>query len=72
MIFVYSHLPQPVSGQYLNQNLVQEEIKSKLSRGNSCYHSVQNFLSFRLLSKNLKLRVFNTVDFTKFLYEYET
>jgi hypothetical protein len=27
-----------------NQNLIQEEIKRKLSLGNACYHSVQNFL----------------------------
>jgi hypothetical protein len=34
-----------------NQNFIQEEIKSILGSGNACYHSVQNFLSSRLLSK---------------------
>jgi hypothetical protein len=34
-----------------NQNLIQEEIKRRLNSGNACYHSVQNLLSFRLLSK---------------------
>jgi hypothetical protein len=34
-----------------NQNLIQEEIKRKLSSGNACYNSVQNLLSSRLLSK---------------------
>jgi hypothetical protein len=37
-----------------NQNLIQEEIKRRLNSGNACYHLVQNILSFRLLSKNLK------------------
>jgi hypothetical protein len=36
-----------------NQNLIQEKIKRRLNSGNSCYHSVQNILSSRLLSKNL-------------------
>jgi hypothetical protein len=35
-----------------DQNSIQEEIKSKLKLGNACYHSVQNLLSSRLLSKN--------------------
>jgi hypothetical protein len=34
-----------------NQNLIQEEIDFD----NDCYHSVQNLLSSRLLSKNVKL-----------------
>jgi hypothetical protein len=38
-----------------NQNLIQEEIKRRLNSGNVCYHSVQNLLSSRLLSKNVKL-----------------
>jgi hypothetical protein len=28
----------------------------RLNSGNACYHSVQNFLSSRLLSKNIKIR----------------
>jgi len=36
------------------QNSIAEEIKSRLRSGNACYHSVQNLLSSRLLSKNLK------------------
>jgi hypothetical protein len=34
-----------------DQNSIQEEIKSGLELGNACYHSVQNLLSSRLLSK---------------------
>jgi hypothetical protein len=36
------------------QNYIQKEIKSKLNSGNVCYHSVQNLLSSRLLSKKRK------------------
>jgi len=40
----------------MNQNSIQEEIKSRLKSGNACYHSVQNLLSFGFfLSKNLKI-----------------
>jgi hypothetical protein len=38
-----------------NQNLIQEEIERRLNSGNACYHSVQNLLSSRLLSKNVKV-----------------
>jgi hypothetical protein len=44
-----------------NQNSIQEEIKRGLNSGNACYHSVQNLLSSRLLSKNLKIRIHKTV-----------
>jgi hypothetical protein len=40
-----------------NRNSTHEEIKSRLKSGNACYHSVQNLLSSRLLSKNTKIRV---------------
>ena len=39
-----------------DQNSIQEEIKSRLKLRNACYHSVQNLLSSRLLSKNLRSR----------------
>jgi hypothetical protein len=29
--------------------------------GNACYHSVQNLLSSRLLSKNVKIRIYKTI-----------
>jgi sorting nexin-29 len=40
-----------------NRNLIQEEIKRRLNSGNVCYHSVQNLLSSRLLSKNLRIKI---------------
>ena len=44
-----------------NQNSILEEIKSRLGLGNACYHSVQNLLSSRLLSKNLKIKIYRTI-----------
>ena len=38
-------------GKTLNQNSIQEEIKSRLKLGNACYSSVQNLLSSSLLSR---------------------
>jgi hypothetical protein len=46
-----------------NENLIQEEIKRRLNSGNADYHSVQNLLSFRLLSKNKKIRIYKTIIF---------
>jgi hypothetical protein len=46
-----------------NQNLIQEEIKRRLNSGNVCYHSVQNLLSSRLLSKHLKIRIQKNYNF---------
>jgi hypothetical protein len=44
-----------------DQNLIQEEIKKRLNSGNACYYSVQNLFSSRLLSKNIKIRIYTTV-----------
>jgi hypothetical protein len=55
-----------------NQNLIQEEIKRRLNSGNACYHSVQNLLSSRLLSKNVKIRIFKTIILPVVLYGCET
>jgi hypothetical protein len=35
----------------------------RLNSGNVCYHSVQNFLSSRLLSENLKIRTQKNYNF---------
>jgi hypothetical protein len=42
-----------------NQNSIQEEIKSTLESRNAGYYSVQNLLSYSLLSKNLKINALN-------------
>jgi hypothetical protein len=40
--------------------LIQEEDKRRLNSGNACYHSVQNLLSSRLLSKIVQIRIYKT------------
>jgi hypothetical protein len=55
-----------------NQNLIQEEIKRRLNPGNASYHSVQNLLSSRLLSKNVKIRIYKTIILPVVLCECET
>ena len=36
-------------------------LKPAKRTGNACYHSVQNLLSSRLLSKNLKIKIYRTL-----------
>jgi hypothetical protein len=55
-----------------NQNDIHGQIKSRLSSGNACYHSVQNLLSSRLISKNLKIKTYKTVILLVVLYGCET
>ena len=55
-----------------NQNSIAEEIKHRLWSGNDCYHSVQNLLSSRLLSKNLKIKMYRTIILPVVLYGCET
>jgi hypothetical protein len=43
------------------QNCMHEEIKSRLNSGNACYHSVQSLLSSRLLSGNVKVKIYKTI-----------
>ena len=54
-----------------NQNSIQEEIKSRLKAGNSCYYLLQTFLSFRLLSLNLKIEIYKTIILPVVLYGCE-
>jgi hypothetical protein len=56
----------------INQNLIQEEIKRRLNLGNACYLSVQNLLSSRLLSKNVKIRIYKTIILPLVLHGCET
>jgi hypothetical protein len=51
-----------------NRNLIQEEIKWRLNSGNACYRSVQKNLSSRLLSKNIKIRIYKTIILLVVLY----
>jgi len=54
-----------------SQNAIQEEIKSRLRSGNACCHSVQNLLSSRLLSKNLKIKIYRSIILPIVLYGCE-
>jgi len=54
-----------------NQNSIAEEIKSRLRSGNACYHLVQNLLSSRLLTKNLKITIYRTIILPVVLYGCE-
>jgi hypothetical protein len=55
-----------------DQYSIQEEIKSRLKLGNACYHSVQNLLSSRMPSKNLKSKIYKTITLLVVLYGCET
>jgi hypothetical protein len=55
-----------------NQNVIREEIKRRLNFGNACYHSAQKLLSSRLLSKNVKVRIYKTIILLVVLYGCET
>jgi hypothetical protein len=47
-----------------NENCIHEEITSKLNLGNACYHLVENVLSYCLLSKNIKIKIYKNYNFT--------
>jgi hypothetical protein len=55
-----------------DKNSIQEEIKSRFKLGNACYHSVQHLLSSRMLSKNLKIKIYRTIILPVVLYGCET
>jgi hypothetical protein len=55
-----------------DQNCMNQEIKSRLNSGNACYHSVQSLLSSRLLSRNVKVKIYKTIILPVVLYGCET
>jgi len=56
----------------INQNSIQEEIKSTLKSGKACYHSMQNLLSSGLLSKYTKIKIYRKIIMPVVLYGCET
>jgi hypothetical protein len=54
-----------------DQNHMHEDIKSRLNSGNACYHSVQSLLSSRLLSRNIKVKIYKTIILPVVLYGCE-
>jgi hypothetical protein len=55
-----------------DKNCIHEEIKSRLNSGNACYHSVQSLLSSRLLSRNVKFKIYKTIILPVVLYGCDT
>jgi len=45
--------------------------ESRLKSGNACYHSVQNFLSYSVLSKNIKIKIYRPIILS-ILYGFKT
>ena len=56
----------------MNQNSIQEEIKSRLKSGIACYHSVQKLLSSSWLFKNIKIKKSISIILPIVLYGCET
>jgi hypothetical protein len=55
-----------------DQSCIHEEIKSRINSGNACYHSVHSLLSSRLLSRNVKVKIYRTIILPVVLYGCET
>jgi hypothetical protein len=54
-----------------NQNSIHEEVKGRLMSRNACCHSVQNFVPYSLLSKNIKIKIYRTIILPVVLYGCE-
>jgi hypothetical protein len=54
------------------QREIKIRFRRRLNSGNACYHSVQNLLSSRLLSENVKIRIRKTIILPVVLYGCET
>ena len=68
----HQELATKISNYKTIKLMVYVALKSRLRLGNACYHSVQNLLSYRLLSKNLKIKIYRTIILPAVLYECET
>jgi hypothetical protein len=55
-----------------NGNSINAEIKSRSKPGDACHHSVQDLVSCRLLSKNIKIKIYRTIILLGVLYGCET
>jgi hypothetical protein len=55
-----------------DENSVHEEIKSRINSQNSCHHSVQNLLSSRLPSRNVKVKIYKSIILPVVLCGWET
>jgi hypothetical protein len=55
-----------------DQDCIHEEIKGRLNSGKACYRSDQSLLSSRLLSRNVKVKIYRTINAPIVLYGCET
>ena len=67
-ILVYFIILLEISISSSNEDFSHEEIKCRLKRENLYYYSVQTLLASRLLSKNLKIKVYKTIILPEMLY----
>ena len=44
-----------------NTNDIRKDIKCRINVGNACYYSLEEILSFHLLSKKLKVNTYKTI-----------
>ena len=44
-----------------DQNSIRDEVKGRLKSVSVCYHSVQNLLSYSLLFRNMKNKMYRTI-----------
>ena len=45
-----------------NPNSILADIKSRLKSSIACYHSMQNLMSSTLLSKNVNIKIYRTIN----------
>jgi hypothetical protein len=53
-------------------DMIHDKIRGRFDLGNACYHSVQSLLSPRLLSNNVKMKIYKTILLRVVLYGRET
>jgi hypothetical protein len=56
----------------LNQSFIQDEILEGWNSGNAYYRSIQNLLFSRVVSKNVKMKIYTTLILSVVLYGCET
>jgi hypothetical protein len=55
-----------------DRNYKHEETDGRLNSGNACCRSVQSLLSYRLLSRNVNVKIYKTITLSLLLYGCET
>jgi hypothetical protein len=74
-LYSYSYVAvdlNSIAGIRVSGNFLVNDIHQNFEVGNSCYYSVKNLLSSRLLSKNLKIKVYRNIILPVVLYGCET